>query len=110
MENGNLKIAPFFSPTMMSLPMPPTLTAEYPDLKPWRLPEGILYGPFPTRRKGRALGINLLPPGDKACTFNCVYCQCGWTPVEVFRSGAWKAKCPSLEDVRKNLEEGFAGL
>ncbi|MEK7469301.1 MAG: radical SAM protein [Planctomycetota bacterium] len=83
---------------------------EYSELKPWRLPEGILYGPFPTRRKGRALGVNLLPPGDKACTFNCVYCQCGWTPVDVFRSGEWKAKCPSLEDVRKGIEEGFAGL
>jgi wyosine [tRNA(Phe)-imidazoG37] synthetase (radical SAM superfamily) len=85
-------------------------TGEYAELKPWKLPEGILYGPFSTRRKGSALGVNLLPPGDKACTFNCAYCQCGWTPVEVFRSGEWKAKCPSLDTVRRALEEGFAGL
>ncbi|MCC6741156.1 MAG: radical SAM protein [Planctomycetia bacterium] len=84
--------------------------AEYAALKPWALPQGILYGPFPTRRKGRALGVNLLPPGDKACTFNCAYCQCGWTPVEVFRSGTWKESCPSLDEVRRGIEGGFAAL
>ncbi len=39
----------------------------------------IIYGPVCSRRLGRSLGINILPPGRKACPFDCVYCQYGWT-------------------------------
>ena len=49
------------------------------ELKDWDLKPGVVYGPFRTRRHGNSLGINLLPPMRKHCTFNCVYCQCGWT-------------------------------
>jgi len=37
----------------------------------------IAFGPVPSRRLGRSLGINHIPP--KACTFGCVYCQVGPT-------------------------------
>lgn len=37
----------------------------------------IAYGPVPSRRLGRSLGINNIPP--KACTYQCVYCQVGRT-------------------------------
>lgn len=40
---------------------------------------GIIYGPVRSRRLGRSLGINILPPKKKACPFDCVYCQYGWT-------------------------------
>jgi len=40
-----------------------------------------VYGPVWTRRFGWDLGINLLPLGRKLCTFDCVYCQYGSTPV-----------------------------
>ncbi|MBN2364749.1 MAG: radical SAM protein, partial [Calditrichaeota bacterium] len=43
------------------------------------LQRGIVYGPINSRRLGRSLGINLLPLHIKICTFNCVYCQYGWT-------------------------------
>lgn len=43
------------------------------------LKTGILYGPVNSRRLGRSLGINLLPADRKACTFDCAYCQYGWT-------------------------------
>ena len=36
-----------------------------------------LFGPVPSRRLGRSLGIDLVP--QKTCTFNCVYCECGQT-------------------------------
>ena len=39
----------------------------------------IIYGPVPSWRLGRSLGIDLLPPGGKTCSFNCVYCQLGRT-------------------------------
>ncbi len=36
-----------------------------------------LFGPVPSRRLGRSLGIDLVPP--KTCPFNCTYCECGQT-------------------------------
>jgi len=39
----------------------------------------IIFGPVSSRRLGASLGINLLPNDRKICTFNCIYCECGWT-------------------------------
>jgi wyosine [tRNA(Phe)-imidazoG37] synthetase (radical SAM superfamily) len=39
--------------------------------------EKIVFGPVPSRRLGRSLGINNIPP--KICSFSCVYCQLGNT-------------------------------
>ncbi len=40
----------------------------------------IIFGPVKSRRLGISLGINLLPNDSKLCNFNCIYCECGWTP------------------------------
>jgi len=40
---------------------------------------GAVYGPVNSRRYGRALGINLVPAKSKVCSFDCVYCECGFT-------------------------------
>jgi len=37
----------------------------------------IAFGPVPSRRLGRSVGINNIPP--KICTYSCVYCQVGRT-------------------------------
>ena len=37
----------------------------------------ITFGPVPSRRLGRSLGINNIPP--KACSYSCIYCQVGPT-------------------------------
>ena len=43
----------------------------------------IVYGPIHSRRLGISLGINLMPTDAKLCTFNCIYCECGWNqPVK----------------------------
>ncbi len=39
----------------------------------------IVFGPVRSRRLGLSLGINLLPAQCKVCSFDCVYCECGWT-------------------------------
>lgn len=39
----------------------------------------IIYGPVPSWRLGRSLGIDLLPSQGKTCSFDCVYCQLGRT-------------------------------
>lgn len=40
----------------------------------------ITFGPVPSRRLGRSLGINNIPP--KSCSYSCVYCQLGPTHQE----------------------------
>jgi wyosine [tRNA(Phe)-imidazoG37] synthetase (radical SAM superfamily) len=52
---------------------------DAPPLRTFELLDGILYGPVRSRRLGASLGVNLLPFGLKLCSFNCVYCQCGWS-------------------------------
>lgn len=38
----------------------------------------MVFGPIKSRRLGNSLGINLLPGKLKICSFNCIYCECGW--------------------------------
>lgn len=37
-----------------------------------------IFGPVRSRRLGLSLGINLLPADGKVCTFDCLYCECGF--------------------------------
>jgi len=39
-----------------------------------------IFGPVISRRLGVSLGINLLPNDTKLCSFDCIYCECGWNP------------------------------
>ena len=58
----------------------------------------IVYGPIRSRRLGVSLGINLMPIAAKLCTFDCVYCECGWNqPVS-------HPSLPTREEVRIALE------
>ena len=38
----------------------------------------IIFGPVQSRRLGVSLGVNLLPIESKLCSFDCIYCECGW--------------------------------
>ena len=60
--------------------------------------DSIIYGPIRSRRLGVSLGINLMPTTAKLCTFDCVYCECGWNqPVS-------HPSLPTRADVRAALE------
>ena len=60
--------------------------------------DSIIYGPIHSRRLGVSLGINLMPTTAKLCTFDCVYCECGWNqPVS-------HPSLPTREEVRIALE------
>ena len=41
--------------------------------------ESIAFGPIHSRRLGSSLGINVSPTDVKICSFDCIYCECGWT-------------------------------
>jgi len=50
------------------------------------LQQHIVYGPVRSRRLGRSLGVNVLPPGAKVCNMNCAYCQYGFARGEGARA------------------------
>ena len=58
-----------------------------------------IFGPVHSRRLGVSLGINLLPADGKICTFDCIYCECGFNADR--RS---KQPLPTREEVRTALE------
>ncbi|MBR4118929.1 MAG: radical SAM protein [Bacteroidales bacterium] len=43
-----------------------------------KLFEDIIFGPVRSRRLGISLGVNLLPTYGKICSFDCIYCECGY--------------------------------
>lgn len=58
-----------------------------------------IFGPVHSRRLGVSLGINLMPGDGKICTFDCVYCECGFN--KDFRP---RQPRPTREEVRQALE------
>ncbi len=58
----------------------------------------VVFGPVKSRRLGVSLGINLLPVNRKVCSFDCIYCECGFNPDQ----GA-KAVLPTKEEVADAL-------
>jgi wyosine [tRNA(Phe)-imidazoG37] synthetase (radical SAM superfamily) len=68
--------------------------------------DNIVFGPIYSRRLGNSLGINLLPTNSKICNFNCVYCECGWTP-DLDKN---TSKFPDLETVINSLNQNFLRL
>lgn len=61
----------------------------------------IIFGPVKSRRLGISLGVNLLPTDSKICSFNCIYCECGWNP----KKREQKSKLPARELVKQEMEE-----
>jgi len=64
--------------------------------------DNIIFGPVKSRRLGNSLGINLLPTNAKFCTFNCVYCECGWN------TKGMKIELPRLGDIVPAMEKYFS--
>lgn len=64
----------------------------------------IVYGPVRSRRLGVSLGINLMPCDAKLCTFNCIYCECGWNTEVIM------PKLPTRAEVKTALEERLLSM
>jgi wyosine [tRNA(Phe)-imidazoG37] synthetase (radical SAM superfamily) len=65
--------------------------------------ENIIFGPVPSRRLGRSLGINNIPP--KICTYACMYCQVGHTTKMTIDRMSCYEPDNILEDVRVRTEQ-----
>ena len=59
-----------------------------------------IFGPIHSRRLGISLGINLMPADGKVCTFDCIYCECGFNDQRVP-----KQKRPTRNEVALALEK-----
>ena len=66
----------------------------------------VVFGPVRSRRLGLSLGINLLPLDIKYCSFNCIYCECGWTSQNLPHHPGF----PSREEVGRFLEQRLQQL
>jgi len=58
----------------------------------------LIFGPIHSRRLGLSLGVNLLPVDAKICSFDCIYCECGYNTTMK------ESPIPKREDVRETLE------
>lgn len=63
-----------------------------------------IFGPIHSRRLGASLGVNLLPVNAKICSFDCIYCECG------FNFTHEGAHIPTRLEVATLLEEKLKDL
>ncbi len=69
------------------------------------LREKTVFGPIISRRLGVSLGINIMPENGKICTFDCIYCECGWN-----KDGRDDTILPTVDKVRNDLEKKLIEL
>ncbi len=67
-----------------------------------------IYGPVPSRRLGRSLGIDLVP--HKICTYNCIYCQIGKTTKKTLLRKEYVPVKEVLEEVELFVKEEFSPI
>lgn len=60
----------------------------------------IVFGPVHSRRLGVSLGINLLPLNGKLCSYDCIYCECGYNA-----QGRGNGRLPQRKEVRQALHD-----
>jgi wyosine [tRNA(Phe)-imidazoG37] synthetase (radical SAM superfamily) len=65
--------------------------------------ETLAFGPVPSRRLGRSLGVNNIPP--KTCSYSCVYCQLGRTSNMLVDRQAFYKPEQILMQVKRKINE-----
>lgn len=63
--------------------------------------QALVFGPVPSRRLGRSLGVDLVP--FKTCSYDCIYCQLGRTTVKTTERKEWVPLDRVLEQVQGKL-------
>ncbi|MCD6461119.1 MAG: radical SAM protein, partial [Thermoplasmata archaeon] len=62
-----------------------------------------VFGPVPSRRLGRSLGVNNIPP--KVCTYSCIYCQLGRSPRMSIERRSFYPPEEIIKEARDRLEK-----
>ena len=63
----------------------------------------IVFGPVPSRRLGRSIGINNIPP--KICSYSCIYCQIGRSQQMLINRKEFFTPLEILDKVNKKIQE-----
>jgi wyosine [tRNA(Phe)-imidazoG37] synthetase (radical SAM superfamily) len=63
----------------------------------------LVFGPIPSRRLGRSLGINNIPP--KICSYSCIYCQVGVTDSMSIKREGYYSPNDILEEVSSKVKQ-----
>jgi wyosine [tRNA(Phe)-imidazoG37] synthetase (radical SAM superfamily) len=66
----------------------------------------LSFGPVPSRRLGRSIGINNIPP--KICSYSCIYCQVGKTYRKQIQRRSVYSPRVIFQQVRKHVEKTLA--
>ena len=61
-----------------------------------------VFGPVPSRRLGRSLGVDLVP--FKTCTYDCIYCQLGRTTCKTIERKEWVPLDDVVRELKMRLE------
>ena len=64
-----------------------------------------VFGPVHSRCLGVSLGVNLMPADGKLCSFDCIYCECGFN-----KDGRTGHRRPTREEVRDTLRTTLLGM
>ncbi|MFI3239036.1 MAG: radical SAM protein [Bacteroidales bacterium] len=70
-----------------------------------KLFDSTIFGPIHSRRLGVSLGINLLPTDGKICSFDCIYCECGYNA-----QGQGSNSIPARATVKKMLRKKLKAM
>jgi len=62
-----------------------------------------IYGPVPSWRLGRSLGVDIIP--FKICSFNCIYCETGRTINLTVERKEYVSKVPVIEELKAFLSK-----
>ena len=64
-----------------------------------------LFGPVPSRRLGRSLGVDIIPL--KTCTQNCIYCQLGKDAPQILERKEYTPIESVLDELKTKVAEGL---
>ena len=73
-------------------------------MKPKAARDDLIYGPVPSRRLGRSLGVDLVP--HKVCSYDCIYCQLGRTTEKTIDRYPYVSPEVVARQVRQQIDAG----
>ncbi len=72
------------------------------EVLPYNKKREFIFGPVPSRRLGRSLGVDLVP--FKTCTYDCIYCQLGRTTNKTMQRKEWVPIDAVIKQLKRKLK------
>ncbi len=78
-------------------------TPAAPDDAPAGVEGSTVFGPVPSRRLGRSLGVDVIPP--KTCSYDCIYCESGRTTCLTLQRRVFVPPERVIRDLRRHFAD-----